>query len=63
MNAIPKKNDAPRGSYTADAIPEDDERQDELNHRLRKPGEPAPCPPEKNSARVESPIDTQASQK
>jgi hypothetical protein len=37
----------PRPSFTFDAIPEDEEMQEELNRRLRKPGEPGYCPPAK----------------
>jgi hypothetical protein len=62
MNAAPKKNDAPRASYTVDAIPEDGDRQDELNRRLRKPGEPGHCPPEKKTADVTSQTDAHANQ-
>jgi hypothetical protein len=40
MPSTPKESVEPRKSYTFDAIPEDEETQDELNHRLRKPGEP-----------------------
>jgi hypothetical protein len=47
MNSTPGKAVEPRTSYTFDAIPEDDETQDELNRRLRKPGEPGYCPPAK----------------
>jgi hypothetical protein len=52
MNVPPKKNEDPRQSYTFDAIPEDDERQEELNRVRRKPGEPGYCRP---AAREEEP--------
>jgi hypothetical protein len=48
MNTSPNKTVEPRMSYTFDAIPEDDEHQDELNRRLRKPGEPGYCLPTTN---------------
>jgi hypothetical protein len=35
----------PGYTQTFDAIPEDDERQEELNRTMRKPGEPPYCPP------------------
>ena len=44
MNITPKKTQEPRRSYTFDAIPDDNETQDELNRRLRKPGELGYCP-------------------
>jgi hypothetical protein len=48
VNPTPDQTREPRKSYTFDAIPEDEETQDELNHRLRKPGEPGYRPPTKN---------------
>jgi hypothetical protein len=63
VNANPKKDDVTRASHTVDAVPEDEQRQDELNRRLRKPGEPGHCPPEKKSAPVESQTDTHVNQK
>jgi hypothetical protein len=45
METTPKKIDEPRLSYTFDAVPEDEETQDELNRRMRKPGEPGYRPP------------------
>ena len=54
MNSMPNKADEPRSMYTADAIPEDDETQEELNRRFRKPGEPGYCPPNKTSPAVNS---------
>ena len=40
MNTTPNKTVEPNKSYTFEAIPEDEETQEELNRRLRKPGEP-----------------------
>lgn len=39
MNTTPNKIIEPRKSYSFEATPEDEETQDELNRRLRKPGE------------------------
>jgi hypothetical protein len=49
METAPKKTEEPRLSYQFDAIPEDEATQDELNRRMRKPGEPGYCPPGKKS--------------
>jgi hypothetical protein len=38
--ATPNKTEASRHCITVDAIPEDEERQDELNRIRRKPGDP-----------------------
>ena len=48
MNTTPNKTVEPRKSYTFEAIPEDEETQDELNRRLRKPGAPGCCASSKN---------------
>jgi hypothetical protein len=47
VETTPKPTEEPRLSYTFDAVPEDEATQDELNRRLRKPGEPGYCPPAK----------------
>jgi hypothetical protein len=39
VNTSPNKTMEPRKSFTFEAIPEDEETQEELNRRLRKPGE------------------------
>ena len=49
MHANPKQPQKTRVSYMFDAIPEDDDRQTELNRRLRKPGESAACAPSGNA--------------
>jgi hypothetical protein len=49
MNTPTETPEEPRTSYTYDAIPEDEERQEELNRLMRKPGEPPYCPPVKKS--------------
>ncbi len=49
MSATPKKSENAPTAHTFDAIPEDEEKQDELNRRLRKPGEPAYSPPAKTA--------------
>ena len=54
MDTTPDKSVEPRLSFTFDAIPEDDETQDELNQRLRKPGEPGYCPPAKKGEESKS---------
>jgi hypothetical protein len=48
MSATPPPPWPPLPSFAFDAIPEDEEMQEELNRRLRKPGEPPYCPPVKN---------------
>jgi hypothetical protein len=40
MDAISKKTPEPRHCIFVDAVPEDEERQDELNRTMRKPGDP-----------------------
>jgi len=47
MDSTPQRSEEPRASFTFDAIPEDDERQEELNRTMRKPGEPPYYPPGK----------------
>jgi hypothetical protein len=52
VSTTSNKTVEPRKSYTFEAIPEDEETQDELNRRLRKPGEPGYCaPPKRGEAR------------
>jgi hypothetical protein len=48
VNTPPNNTTEPRKSYTFEAVPEDEETQDELNRRLRKPGEPGYCSPPKS---------------
>ena len=50
MNTTPNKTVERRKSFTFEAIPEDEKTQDELNRRLRKPGEPGDCESSKNGA-------------
>ncbi len=45
MEPAAKNTDQPRLCYQFDAIPEDAETQEELNRRMRKPGESGYCPP------------------
>jgi hypothetical protein len=40
VNTKPDKTVEPRKSFTFEAVPEDEETQEELNRSLRKPGEP-----------------------
>ncbi|HYV34484.1 MAG TPA: hypothetical protein VE988_02195 [Gemmataceae bacterium] len=39
MNTPPNAAKPPRRSFTFDAVPEDEDKQDELNRLMRKPGE------------------------
>jgi len=55
MNTNPDKTVEPRKSFTFEAIPEDDETQEELNRRLRKPGESGYGSSAKNGATGNSP--------
>lgn len=48
MSAPLNKSGDPTKSYTFDAIPEDEDTQEALNRRLRKPGEPGYCAPPKD---------------
>jgi hypothetical protein len=43
VNTTPNETVEPRKSYTFEAVPEDEQTQDALNRRLRKPGEPGYC--------------------
>jgi hypothetical protein len=49
METSPRKPEEPRLSYTFDAVPEDDEAQEDLNRRMHKPGETGYCPPGKKT--------------
>jgi hypothetical protein len=40
VSPSPNKTEGPRTVITVDALPEDEERQDELNRTMRKPGAP-----------------------
>ena len=53
MNTEPVKTESGGFIYTVDAIPEDDERQEELNRTMRKPGEPGYCAPYRDGDRTE----------
>jgi hypothetical protein len=50
VDTPPKKAEEPRLSYTFDAILEDEKTQNELNQRMRRPGEPGYRAPANNSA-------------
>jgi hypothetical protein len=40
VSTSPHMTEGPRTVITVDAIPEDEDRQDELNRTMRKPGDP-----------------------
>lgn len=63
MDKTPHETVQPRNTYTFEAVPEDAETQEELNRRLRKPGEPGYHAP-RNSAEPSNarPADGAASQ-